>query len=204
MRRSDRHHPQVSPLSSPASKRAMSGSILLLAALELFPDGAAEWRGMISCPDPMALQGASVILAFDFDLDGLADGERDSIAFSPAECARDTLEMARTLFPGRPGLLLAVLRGADGNADPRAVFAGAPGSLLSIRHFCARPENGEPEWVELRIENIAATATTTASSPKVRLIVASRSLPEFLVRPNQQHEHNRKECNARESPEDQI
>ncbi len=128
----------------------MSGSILLLAALEMFPDGAVEWRGTIACPDPMALQDASVVLAFDFDLDGSADGEKDSIPLSPPDCDGGEVRVLRTLFPGRPGLLLSELRRGDGGSEQHVAFAGATGSLLSLRHFCARPSGGEPEWVELR------------------------------------------------------
>ncbi len=113
-----------------------------------FPDGAVEWNASLACPDPLALSGAKILFSVDFDLDGIADFQ-DSVVLSSADCENGEAHPLKTLFPKAIGILTAVLRQGSTVSDQSSAFTGEIGGLLSIHHFCARPANGEPEWIEL-------------------------------------------------------
>ena len=118
--------------------------------LEHFPDGSVEWSATLSCTDPSSLSGVRVLFSFDSDLDGVADGARDSIVVSSATCENGQARLSRTFFPSSPASLTAELWQGVVLSDHPSAFTGSLGTLLSILRFCARPTNGEPEWVELR------------------------------------------------------
>jgi len=46
--------------------------------------------------------------------------------------------------------MTARLRQGSTVSDSQTTFVGSIGSVLSMRRFCARPSNGEPEWIEIR------------------------------------------------------
>lgn len=118
--------------------------------LERFPDGAVEWRAALNCADPPAFSDARILFSFDFNLDGEADGARDSTLLSSADCDQGAVHVLRTFFPSGSGILTAELWQGNSASDRSFLFAGGIGSVLSMRRFCARPSNGEPEWVEMR------------------------------------------------------
>jgi hypothetical protein len=120
--------------------------------VQRFPDGAVEWSGIVSCPDPAKLSGTMLAWTWDRNLDGIPDGTSDSSALVPAECEGGKARVLRTLFPEKPGILLATLRRGGIVLDQFAA-ASSMGRLLAIRRFCARPSSGESEWVQL--ENLA-------------------------------------------------
>ncbi len=129
-----------------------------------------EWRAAVDCAPPVSLPsliGARVGFAYDFDLDGIADAA-DSLGVSPADCSLDG-----TSAPGRIALTrrlgnqggshrdvgsagdAAVLRAdlltaGDSVVARHLTLTTAPGRLLRIVRYCARPRNGEPEWIEVR------------------------------------------------------
>lgn len=129
-------------------------------ALARFSDGALEWSASLNCADPTVLSGARVFFSFDFDLDGLAEGNRDSIMLSTANCENGKVKLLQTFFPPNSGLLTAELRQGDDISDQNQAFTGGMGSVLSLHRFCARPGNGEPEWIE--VQNSSATRIVLA------------------------------------------
>jgi hypothetical protein len=147
-----------------------------------FADGSIEWSASITCEDPSLLLGSHV----EFSLDGNADGVGDTAALStalssaslsPADCEGERLSIRRGFFPQFPAVLRAELFTAragtgspDSLTDVHALLTGEIGSLLSLRRFCARPRDGEPEWIEVR--NVSTVAISLA---KVRL--EGRALP---------------------------
>ena len=138
-----------------------------------FIDGAIEWSASISCADPALLLGSRVVFSLDGNLDGVGDTAvfatgLSSTALSPADCEGDYLSVRRLFFPSTPAVLRAELRSAragsagtlDSVTDVHSVLSGEIGSLLSLRRFCARPKNGEPEWVEVRnVSSVMAMLT---------------------------------------------
>ena len=114
--------------------------------------GALVWTASVACEDPPALIGARVAFAFDFDLDGAPDAV-DTLGISAADCDDSAAHVAlrRLLRPAHPALLRATLLDAAGApADSHAVLTSGLGGLLAIARYCARPANGEPEWIEVR------------------------------------------------------
>ncbi len=123
-------------------------------ALAPAPGGGVLWSTHVSCADAPALIGAQVSFALDFDLDGAPDAA-DSLGISPADCEGDggsgRVALRRALRPAHPALLRAFLRGASGApSDSHAALTAGAGSLLTVARYCARPKNGEPEWIEVR------------------------------------------------------
>jgi hypothetical protein len=137
--------------------------------LERFPDGAIEWSARVSCAEPSALLGARVDFDFDFDLDGRGDTAASS-ALSPADCEEGMLSVRRGFFPPRAAVLRARLRSParedrpDSVLDAHSLLTAGIGAPLSLHRFCARPQSGEPEWIELR--NISIVPVSLA---KVKL-----------------------------------
>lgn len=127
---------------------------------EHFPDGSVEWSASLSCADPNTLSGIRVLFSFDSDLDGVADGMRDSIVVSSANCENGQIKLLRTFFPSNPAILTVELRQGTTLSDHPSVFTGSLGSAISLHRICARPSTGEPEWVELH----------NASSVRINLI----------------------------------
>lgn len=115
---------------------------------------APVWSAAVDCAPPVVLSGligARVVLSADFDLDGTPDAA-DTLGISPADCDEaGRIPVRRRLAFAHPALLRAELRAADGTPveTHRALTHGA-GSLLRIERYCARPRNGEPEWIEVR------------------------------------------------------
>lgn len=136
-----------------------------------------EWRAAVDCAPPVSLAsliGARVGFAFDADLDGVSDAA-DSLGISPADCGESApgrIVLRRRFSPPATAgtaqgafldaaVVRATLRAAtDTVADARAMLTAGTGSMLRIARFCARPRNGEPEWVELR--NAAPRALSLA------------------------------------------
>ncbi len=112
-----------------------------------FADGAVEWSADLLCPDPDAVPGTFLAFAWDADLDGRPDSGWDTTRPAVQDCRNGRLTVARTFFPPGPALLYAELGASGRVAQVETTLAGTAGSLLAIRRFCARPENGEPEWV---------------------------------------------------------
>ena len=116
--------------------------------------GSPLWSAAVDCAPPVALPaliGARVVFHFDVDLDGVADAV-DSIGISPADCGDDgRIALRRRLAFAHPALLRAELRAPDDSlAATRFALTHGAGSLLRIERYCARPRNGEPEWIEVR------------------------------------------------------
>jgi hypothetical protein len=151
--------------------------------LERLPGGALEWSTHVSCDDPVALLGAHIVFESDGDLDGVGDTVADSgivralrfpTALSPADCNDASIEVRRPLPKAlfSPSVVLRaelrVRRAAErtGDQSPDSTIdvdfqvTGGPGSLLALDRFCARPKNGEPEWVEIR--NVSTLTTGLA------------------------------------------
>lgn len=132
--------------------------------LERFAGGALEVSASVDCPDPVALAGARVDFGLDFDLDGVYEPAGSS-ALYPGDCEGGALAVRRGLFPrGAAPLRLELRDAADSLRDAREAFAGEAGSLLALHRFCARPRDGEPEWVE-----IANVSSGRVSLDKIRL-----------------------------------
>jgi hypothetical protein len=133
-----------------------------------FSDGALEWSASVSCADPSLLLGARVVFSLRSGLgepSGPDAPSPPSLALSPAGCEGDRLPLRRAFFPGTPAVLRAELTdGGDSVTDVHSLLTGEAGSLLSLRRFCARPRNGEPEWIEVR--NVSALPVSLS---KVRL-----------------------------------
>ena len=118
-------------------------------AVERFSDGAVEWRTTLNCADPSVLSGVYILFSFDFDLDGAAD-TRDSASLSSADCDQGTVHVLRTFFPPGSGILTAEMRQGNAVSDKSVLITGGIESVLSMHRFCARPSDGEPEWIEIR------------------------------------------------------
>lgn len=133
--------------------------------IEAAPGGGALWSALVPCGDPPALIGARIAFALDFDLDEIPDAS-DTLGISPADCEGGRVALRRALRPAHPALLRAYLLGSGSVApsDSHAALTAGAGSLLAIARYCARPKNGEPEWIEVR--NNAAFEVPLA---KVRL-----------------------------------
>ncbi|HEX2613738.1 MAG TPA: lamin tail domain-containing protein [Fibrobacteria bacterium] len=133
------------------------------------PGGGVLWSASVPCDDPPAMVGARVFFALDFDLDGAPDAA-DTLGVSPADCGSDEgdgsrVALRRALRPAHAALLRAlIVDPAGAPADSHFALTAGAGSILSISSYCARPKNGEPEWIEIR--NNAAFAAPTA---KLRL-----------------------------------
>jgi hypothetical protein len=140
-----------------------------------FPDGALEWSGRVSCAEPALLLGARITFSLDSTLGLSTEGPGSagvfaSMALSPADCEDGLLAVHRGFFPSTPAVLRAELRrtrAGDGSlpdsvADVHSVPTGEAGALLAIRRFCARPKNGEPEWIEIR--NVSTVAVSLAQA----------------------------------------
>jgi hypothetical protein len=116
-------------------------------------DGAVEWSAAVDCASSAALTGligARAVFALDRDLDGLAEAA-DSTGIAPADCEGGAVPLRRTFFPPHPAVLKAELRNAAGaTGATHAVLTAGTGSLLAIARYCARPQDGEPEWIEIR------------------------------------------------------
>jgi hypothetical protein len=142
-----------------AAPRADSLRFASTPSLTPASGGGVLWASSVACDDPPALIGARVAFALDFDLDGAPDAV-DTLGVSPADCAGEsgdvvTISLRRVLRPAHPALLRAALldpsdTSSDAPADSHAALTAGPGSLLAIARYCARPQNGEPEWIELR------------------------------------------------------
>jgi hypothetical protein len=133
-------------------------------SVERFAGGGFGIAATVACPDPVALAGARVTWGFDFDLDGAFDPAGAS-ALAPGDCEHGILKLRRDLFPPAPAVLRLELRLVpDTLVDARALYPGEAGALLSLRRLCARPRNGEPEWVE-----VANASRAEVSLHKVRL-----------------------------------
>ena len=130
-----------------------------------FTDGTVEWAASVSCAEPALLLGARVAFSLDTDLEGGGDTAGTPLApswLSPADCEGSTLPLRRGFSPGPPAVLRAELRtqmpatragvsvSVDSVTDVHTLLMGEPGSLLSLPRFCARPKNGEPDWIEVR------------------------------------------------------
>lgn len=114
-----------------------------------FPGGGLEWTARVHCANPLSLQGARLLFFLDRGLDG-APVPADSAALSPGDCGGGELAVRRVLFPPHPAVLRAELRNAEGEpGGSHAILAGGGGTLLSIHRYCARPRDGEPEWIEI-------------------------------------------------------
>lgn len=125
-------------------------------AVELLPGGAVEWTAAADCSTPAALNallGARLVFTLDFDLDGTADAA-DSSGVSPGDCEDGQVLLRRTFFPAHPAVLRATLREGSGAGSMAAAVHTAltteAGGLLAIDRYCARPAQGEPEWIEVR------------------------------------------------------
>lgn len=154
--------------------------------IERFGSGGLEWSASVSCADPVALLGSRIAYSFDADLDGVGDTSGPyasppylntgaSTSLSPGDCVDGVLPIRRSFVLALPAAAAAppaVLRAElwlartpeDSLAESHSLLTGPPGSLLSLRTFCARPRNGEPEWVE--IKNVSSV---TVSLSRVRL-----------------------------------
>jgi hypothetical protein len=123
-------------------------------ALSPAPGGGVLWTASVACNDPPALIGARVAFALEYDLNEDSSGApaaADTLGVSPADCEDGRVALRRILRPAHPALLRASLRDSSGApADSHAVLTAGIGSLLSISSYCARPKNGEPEWIEVR------------------------------------------------------
>jgi|GEM_PF-2715053 len=163
----------------PCSLQAQTPRFVGTPVIERFGSGGLEWTASVSCADPVALLGSRIVYSFDADLDGVGDTSgvyASSIAatsLSPGDCVNGVLPVRRSFVLSSPSTALpAVLRAelwlartpGDSLADSYSLLTGPPGSLLSLRTFCASPKNGEPEWVEIR--NVS---TVTVSLNRVRL-----------------------------------
>jgi hypothetical protein len=142
-----------------------------------------EWRAAADCAPPVVLAsliGARVGFAYDFNLDGLADAT-DSLGISPSECGEDResgpgrIVLRRRLATVQAAVLRATLISPSGAVvDSHFVQTGGLGSMLRLSRFCAAPQNGEPEWIEVR--NV-----TTVSVPLVRVKLEGRALSDTLM-----------------------
>ncbi len=130
------------------------------------------WRATVDCAPPVSLPpliGARVGFTYDFDLDGIADAT-DSLGVSPADCTDDgesgpgRIALSRRLGTGRAAAVLRadLLSAADSVAARHVVLTGGAGSLLRIARYCARPRNGEPEWIEVR--NVSSRPVSLAQA----------------------------------------
>lgn len=155
----------MSLLCVPAAVAAEGLRFLEPPAARRFADGALEWSASVSCAEPALLLGARIVFSLQA---GLEEGEADAavpapLALSPAGCEDDRLPVRRTFLAGAPAVLRAALStGADSVTDIHSLLTGDAGSLLALRRFCARPRNGEPEWIEVR--NVAAVPVSLAKA----------------------------------------
>jgi hypothetical protein len=145
------------------------------------PGGGLEWSASVDChaAAPAAWIGARVAFAFDTDLDGVPE-MRDSLVIPAGDCGEEEagrIRLRRRWSFASTAVLRSALQNPAGEtvATHAAQTAGS-GSLLKLSRFCARPRNGEPEWIEVR--NVSAHTIVLASS-RVRL--ETRMLPEALL-----------------------
>jgi hypothetical protein len=138
--------------------------------LTRLPTGGAEWSAAVDCNPPVSpasLIGVRVVFSLDFDLDGIADAA-DSLGVSPADCGEvepGRILLRRVFRQPHPALLRADLRTPSGSiAASHFALTSGKGSLLAIARYCARPKNGEPEWIEVRNNTVFTVPLT-----KVRL-----------------------------------
>lgn len=151
--------PPLAPLARLAAVPPSSLRFEAPPTLSPAPGGGVLWAASVACVDPPALIGARVVFGFDFDLDGVSDAT-DTLGVSPADCRTDgedtdghgdRVALRRTLRPANPAILGARLVDAPGApADSQVALTAGIGSLLAISAYCARPKNGEPEWIEMR------------------------------------------------------
>ncbi len=111
--------------------------------------GILEWEADLRCPGPVATQGARLLFGFDRNLDGAPDAV-DTLPLAAGDCLDGLLRVRRTFPPPFPSVLRTEIRDARGNTGgSHGVLTAGGGSLLSIHRYCARPRDGEPEWVEI-------------------------------------------------------
>ncbi len=132
-------------------------------------DGAATtWMAAVDCenPPPSAWIGARVVFGYDLDLDGVPE-VRDTLGIPAADCGEENagrIVLRRRLSATSPALLRAELQTPAGvRVQAYSVLTAGAGSLLALSRFCARPQHGEPEWIEVRNEN-----TFPVSLPRIR------------------------------------
>lgn len=143
-----------------------------------------EWRAAVDCAPPVSLPsliGARVAFAYDFDLDGVVDAA-DTLGISPADCdegasAPGRIALSRRLGSTRAAAVLRadLLTASDTLAARHVHMTGGSGSLLRIVRYCARPRNGEPEWIELR--NVAAHPLVLAQARLEGRVLAGTLAP---------------------------
>jgi hypothetical protein len=144
------------------------------------PGGGVEWSASVDCSTvaPAAWIGARVTFAFDADLDGVPEIQ-DSLSVPAGDCGEE--EPGRILLRRRwssvpPSVLFGSLQTpSEKIVASHAMQTAGIGSLLSLSRFCARPKNGEPEWVEVRN---ASTHPIGFASSRIRL--ETRVLPGEL------------------------
>src|SRR5690606_6545364 len=97
--------------------------------------GTFVWSASLDCSGAdalLALLGAHVDFAFDFDLDGAPDAA-DSLDIAPADCGESEpgrVALRRRLAPAHPAVLRTTLRASDGTATAAQAFLAAdPGAL---------------------------------------------------------------------------
>lgn len=141
--------------------------------------GGVEWSASVNCADPApsAWIGARVVFRYDFDLDGVAEA-RDTLGIAAADCGEETparIVLRRRLVAAPPAELRAVLQTPAGqNGASHSLLTAGSGSLIAISRFCARPKNGEPEWIEVR-------NPTAFTLPLARVRLEARPLPGSLA-----------------------
>jgi len=141
--------------SEPAPLRFVEGPALERSV----STGDILWRASVGCDASVPgslLVGARVALASDLDLDRVADAV-DTVAVAPADCDdAGRIPLRRRLSPAPAALRASLLTpGGSVVASHELLTAGA-GSLLRLTRYCAAPQNGEPEWIEVR--NVASRA----------------------------------------------
>jgi hypothetical protein len=117
--------------------------------LTRFPGGGFEWTARIGCVSPHHMQDARLLFLHDRNLDGLPD-VADTLALPSGDCRDGELAFRRIALPQFPALVRVELKGGEGETGgTHAFLASEGGSLLSIHRYCARPRDGEPEWIEI-------------------------------------------------------
>lgn len=119
--------------------------------------GDVFWRAAIDCGPSVPLSllvGARVALASDFDLDGAFDAV-DTLGVAPTDCDdAGRIALRRRVFATPAVLRASLLTPAGKVAVSHDLLTRGTGSLVRLTRFCAAPQNGEPEWIEIR--NVSA------------------------------------------------
>lgn len=123
-----------------------------------FPDGITEWEASVWGSKPESGIGIKIRFFLDRDFDGFPENLSDSVSLDPGTWDAGKFQVFHTFPLAWEGMLVAEIWDANQRLDKVMHFLGSRPSL-SIRRFCASPEKGEPEWLE--VQNTSALPVYT-------------------------------------------